>query len=82
MEAQGTHVLTLHGDADPLVPVEDGKMYHFLLSQRPGPGTSTLHLVQGGDHNYIGHFEEVVKTILDWLNRVDPINESARRGRL
>ncbi|CAD6566290.1 MAG: hypothetical protein CYPHOPRED_000546 [Cyphobasidiales sp. Tagirdzhanova-0007] len=74
--AVGTHVLTLHGDADPLVPVEDGKMYHFLLSQRPGPGTSTLHLVQGGDHNYIGHFEEVVKTILDWLNRVDPINDA------
>merc|ERR1712093_939166 len=59
-----THVLTIHGDADAVVPVEDGKTYHEILSKRPGPGTSTLHLVHGGDHNFLKRFDEVVDTII------------------
>lgn len=44
---QTTDILIIHGDADNLVPVEDGKTYHEILSKRPGPGTNTIQLVKG-----------------------------------
>lgn len=59
------------------MPVEDGKTYHRILSDRPGPGTSTLHIVKGGDHNFLKRFDEVVDTIMAWLDKVD-----AQKGRL
>lgn len=72
LTAQETHVLTIHGDADPVVPVDDGRTYHSILSQRPGPGTSTLCILEGAEHNFIGRFDEVVSTIVEWLDKVDP----------
>lgn len=47
MFSQTTDVLIIHGDADNLVPIEDGKTYHSILSKRPGPGTNTLQVVSG-----------------------------------
>jgi hypothetical protein len=47
LHPQTTHVLTIHGDKDTIVPVEDGKSYHSILVQRPGPGTASIKLVGG-----------------------------------
>lgn len=77
----GTDVLTIHGDADPVVPVDDGKTYHSILKSRPGPGTSTLYVMKDGDHNFIGRFDEVVSTIMTWLSEVDPIPSIPGKGK-
>lgn len=82
----------MHGDADNLVPIEDGYTYHEILSKRPGPGTNAMQVVQGmsafkqildycansvtdimpktgGDHNFIGRYDEVVDIIVKWLKQ-------------
>ena len=79
---QTTSVLTIHGDADPVVPIDDGKTYHSILSSRPGPGTSTLYIMKDGDHNFIGRFDEVVSTIMAWLDEVDPRPSKPGKGKL
>ncbi|KAK4053669.1 hypothetical protein OIV83_001325 [Microbotryomycetes sp. JL201] len=67
---QSIHVLTVHGTADKIVPVQDAHTYHRILSQR-SPGTHTLSLVEGAGHNFVKPFDEPVKSILRWLDIVD-----------
>ncbi|KZS92220.1 ectomycorrhiza-regulated esterase [Sistotremastrum niveocremeum HHB9708] len=69
-----THVLTIHGLKDTLVPPYDALIYARALSNR-APGTHTLHLIEEADHNLRGFLKEVIETILAWL-------ASAQRGRL
>lgn len=70
-----THVLIIHGDADNLVPIEDGHTYHSILSKRPGPGTNAMQVVAGGDHNFIGRYDEVVEIIMKWLDDQMPAGQ-------
>ncbi|GJJ15745.1 hypothetical protein Clacol_010023 [Clathrus columnatus] len=65
---QETHVLTLQGLADETVPPYDGILHHRALSTR-NPGTHTLHMVEGANHNFIGKYDEVNETILEWFNQ-------------
>jgi len=58
-------VLTLHGLSDQVVPPYDALIYTRALSVRT-PGTHTLHLIEGADHNFTGHRDEVVDSILGW----------------
>ncbi|KAM0792150.1 hypothetical protein ACM66B_004848 [Microbotryomycetes sp. NB124-2] len=67
---QNIHVLTVHGTADKIVPVDDAHTYHRILSQR-SPGTHTLSLVEGAGHNFVKPFDEPVNSILKWLDKVD-----------
>ncbi|KAK4048732.1 hypothetical protein OIO90_005725 [Microbotryomycetes sp. JL221] len=68
------HVLTVHGTADKIVPVEDAHTYHRILSRR-SPGTHTLSLVEGAGHNFVKPFDEPVASIMKWLEKVDkPMN--------
>ncbi|KAF8574331.1 ectomycorrhiza-regulated esterase [Ramaria rubella] len=66
---QGTHVLTAHGLADETVPPYDGIIYARALSTR-NPGTHTLHMVEGANHNFIGKYDELNETIVEWLGEV------------
>lgn len=43
----------------------DALIYGHALSHRPR-GTHTLHLMENAGHNYIGHHDEVVDSILQW----------------
>lgn len=65
---QQIHVLTLQGLADEIVPPYDGVMYHRALSPR-SPGTHTLHMVEGANHNFIGKHDEVNETIVEWFDK-------------
>jgi len=58
-------VLTLHGIQDQTVPVYDALIYARALADRC-PGTHSLHLVEDADHNFTGHRDETVDTILEW----------------
>ncbi|KIJ54913.1 hypothetical protein M422DRAFT_24793 [Sphaerobolus stellatus SS14] len=69
---QDTHALTVHGLADDVVPPYDAILYARALSARK-PGTHTLHMVEDGNHNFTGKYDEVNDTIVEWLNQ-------ARRG--
>jgi len=60
-----TDVLTLHGLQDKTVPPYDALIYACALSSR-SPGTHTLHLMEGADHNFTGRRDEVVDAILHW----------------
>jgi len=66
---QRVHVLTIHGLADITVPPYDAIIYARALSTR-NPGTHTLHLVEEANHNFIGKYDEVNETILEWLSLV------------
>lgn len=48
------------------VPVEDAHVWHTILSKR-SPGTHTLRLIEGGDHNLRGHNDEIAAIIGDWV---------------
>lgn len=56
----------------------DASIYADILSRR-NPGTHDLYLVDGGNHNFTGKKDEVVDTIMSWL---DTQNNPDRRRRV
>ncbi|CAO3597780.1 unnamed protein product [Absidia cylindrospora] len=58
-----TCVLTVHGINDSIVPVYNAAMYANAIPNH------TLALLPDADHNFKGHFEDIVKTIVDHLNK-------------
>ncbi|CAO3645764.1 unnamed protein product [Cunninghamella blakesleeana] len=56
-----TCVLTVHGSNDNIVPVYNAAFYANAIPNH------TLELIHGADHNFKGHFEEIVKAIIDHL---------------
>ncbi|OCH91860.1 ectomycorrhiza-regulated esterase [Obba rivulosa] len=65
-----THVLTLHGLADQVVPVYDAVIYARALGAR-SPGTHNLHLIEKADHNFTGMQDDVIATILKWWDHLE-----------
>ncbi|KAI0785253.1 Alpha/Beta hydrolase protein [Abortiporus biennis] len=59
------HVLTLHGMGDRVVPPYDATIHARALSTRT-PGTHNLAFVEDADHNFIGYYDVVISTILEW----------------
>ncbi|KDQ14982.1 hypothetical protein BOTBODRAFT_299924 [Botryobasidium botryosum FD-172 SS1] len=64
------HVLTLHGLADKVVPPFDAILIAKAVSGRV-PGTHSLKLSENADHNFVGHYDEVVETVLDWWKELE-----------
>ncbi|CAO3597786.1 unnamed protein product [Absidia cylindrospora] len=58
-----TCVLTVHGINDKNVPVYNAAMYANAIPNH------TLALLPDTDHNFTGHHQDVVKTIVDHLNK-------------
>lgn len=58
-----SEVLTIHGTADPTIPVEDAHSYAKVIS------THTLTLVEGADHSFrnAAHADIAIKRIVDYL---------------
>ncbi|KIL62839.1 hypothetical protein M378DRAFT_165300 [Amanita muscaria Koide BX008] len=69
-----TDVLTVHGMSDTTVPPSDALIYAKALGARR-PGTHALHLMEGADHTFTGHIDELIGSILEWW-------ELRRRGGL
>ncbi|KZT73816.1 alpha/beta-hydrolase [Daedalea quercina L-15889] len=63
-------VLTMHGLKDAVVPPYDGFIYAKILGAR-SPGTHNLSIVEEADHNFTGRADEVVATVLDWLDMLE-----------
>jgi len=60
-----TDVLTIHGLSDITVLPTDALIYAKALSNRSS-GTHALHLMEGADHNFVGHQDELLGSILEW----------------
>ncbi|CAL1390005.1 unnamed protein product [Linum trigynum] len=58
---QECRVLTVHGSKDQLVPVEDAVQFSKLIRNH------RLCIVDGADHEYTSHQENLVSLILDFL---------------
>ncbi|KAI0354928.1 ectomycorrhiza-regulated esterase [Trametes cingulata] len=65
---QHIDVLTLHGLKDEIVPPYDAFIYARIYGAR-NPGTHLLRYVEEADHNFTGMPEEVVDTVLEWLQQ-------------
>lgn len=54
-------VLTVHGSADEVIPVEDAFEFAKLIPNHK------LHIVEGANHCYTAHQEELASVMLDFL---------------
>lgn len=53
--------LTVHGSADKTIPVEDA---HEFVKHIPN---HKLHVIEGANHNYTAHRNEVADAVVDFL---------------
>lgn len=59
---QNCRVLTIHGSADKIVPPEDAMEFAKNIPNHK------LHIVQGADHEYTFHQNELASVVLDFVN--------------
>ncbi|KDN53109.1 alpha/beta-hydrolase [Tilletiaria anomala UBC 951] len=60
-----SEVLIVHGTRDDIVPTSAAAGFVNAVAKR---GVRLrLHLIDGADHNYRGHFAEAVDAVCDWL---------------
>lgn len=60
-------LLLMHGDADPVVPVESSRR---LAERLAGLGREhALVVYPGGDHNLTGHGDDVLRRVAAWFRR-------------
>lgn len=82
-----SHMLTLHGDNDDIIPVEDSYMFEELLKDQ-----HTLRILHGANHNYVlsdrstlggGEAEKktVVPELVDIITKYLSIEEENKRFR-
>nr|GFA06195.1 alpha/beta hydrolase fold protein [Tanacetum cinerariifolium] len=58
---QDCKVLTIHGSEDEIIPVEDGLEFAKIIPNHK------LHIIEGADHCYNKHREELVSTVLAFI---------------
>ncbi|RVX05359.1 hypothetical protein CK203_013656 [Vitis vinifera] len=56
-----TRVLTIHGSADEIIPVEDALEFAKIIPNH------TLHIVEGADHRYTSHQAELALVALNFI---------------
>ncbi|CAN0882010.1 hypothetical protein LINGRAHAP2_LOCUS14564 [Linum grandiflorum] len=60
---QNCRVLTVHGTKDQLVPVEDAMQFAKLIRNH------SLHIVEGADHDYTLHQEQLISIVFNFLSQ-------------
>ncbi|XVF35330.1 hypothetical protein REPUB_Repub18cG0136300 [Reevesia pubescens] len=61
---QNCRVLTIHGTADKIVPAKDALEFaRFIRNHK-------LHLIEGADHEYTSHQDELATVVLDFMRAV------------
>ena len=80
-----TQFLAVHGLDDQVVPTKDSTILINVLNAQRGraPGSAKLEMIEDGNHNFTEHSDELLNTILLWVNeRLYPsrITHSIRRG--
>lgn len=63
-------VLTVHGSADEIIPVEDALEFDKLIPNHK------LHIIEGANHSHSAHQDELASVVTDFLNSTQ-VGESA-----
>ncbi|KAK0533101.1 hypothetical protein OC835_003118 [Tilletia horrida] len=73
-------ILLIQGTADQIVPTADIGYYMNAVGSQAGrtPGSVQMHLIDDADHNFVGHFDEVVTTIVNWLKSRQHVSQSSK----
>ncbi|KAJ0491347.1 putative feruloyl esterase [Helianthus annuus] len=58
---QDCRVLTVHGSVDEVIPVEDAMEFDKIIPNHE------LRIIEGADHGYNNHKDELVSVVLDFL---------------
>ncbi|KAG6674346.1 hypothetical protein I3843_15G033100 [Carya illinoinensis] len=61
MIQQNCRVLTIHGSKDKIVPIEDALEFAKFIPNHK------LHIIQGADHEYTSHQDELAAVVLDFI---------------
>lgn len=66
-----TQYLIVHGMEDQVVPTADLAFFANALSSQRGrvPGSVKSVLIEQADHNFSQHREELLETVLQWVNK-------------
>lgn len=70
-------VLTIHGTMDKIVPAKDALEFARLIPNHK------LHLIEGADHEYTSHQDELATVVVDFIKADRNISEnlqSCKRG--
>jgi putative redox protein len=59
-----TPILILHGDKDEIVPLRQAKDIYQLAA-----GPKHLTVIEGGDHQFVNHYEQPQRELLNWLRQ-------------
>lgn len=59
-----TPILILHGDNDEIVPLRQARDVYQLAA-----GPKRLTVIEGGDHQFINHYEQPQRELLNWLKQ-------------
>lgn len=65
-------VFTVHGSADEIIPVEDALEIAKLIPSHK------LHIIEGANHCYTEHQEELAKTVVDFLTSIQVLSPCKR----
>lgn len=63
-------VLTVHGSMDQIVPVKDALEFDKIITNH------VLRIIQGADHEYTSHQNELVKVVLDFIRDHSRCNDT------
>lgn len=55
-------IMILHGDHDTVVPLSQAKDIYRMAA-----GSRKLIVIEGGDHQFINHYEQAQRELLNWL---------------
>lgn len=70
---QNCRVLTIHGSRDKIVPAKDALEFaRFIRNHK-------LHIIEGADHEYTAHQDELATVVLDFVKAVREDRNSAER---
>ncbi|KAE8700388.1 Alpha/beta-Hydrolases superfamily protein isoform 2 [Hibiscus syriacus] len=65
---QNCRVLTIHGSMDKIVPAKDALEFaRFIRNHK-------LHIIEGADHEYTSHQDELATVVLDFIKANMPRN--------
>nr|KJB52725.1 hypothetical protein B456_008G274300 [Gossypium raimondii] len=69
---QNCRVLTIHGSMDKIVPAKDALEFaRFIRNHK-------LHIIEGGDHEYTAHQDELATVVLDFVKAVREDRNTAK----
>lgn len=62
-------MFTVHGSCDEMVPVEDALVFAKIIPNHK------LHIIEGADHEFTSHQDELASVVLDFVRSYPPCSK-------